>query len=541
VRSRLRGGELVCFADGDYGDLSFNYTAGEISTPYTEWVTFMAAPGASPRIRQFYAHGNWNTARVVWNGNFEFRIRLIGFLVADGVRIADADLIRIERCALRRAGPWSGSEADIGKAAVSVRAGRSITVEDCDLTECAVGIGARGTDLVFRRNHIHEICHDGIQLTGCDQVLVEGNRIHNLDDGEDDIDPPAWNRHCDGIHLFPEADAAPIDANLGVVIRGNTIYHCEAMGIMFQNRASRIHLSRDFVVENNVFGPSGGFLLHFKDVCHGFVFRHNSILHVENDSFVGRYRTLACSSYAVGLPTYAASSGVRIYNNILHGQDTNWGWIDPAHAERFDHNLYHRWQANLARGDAAITIPGDPFAAAVRFDGHLAEGSPAIGAGSTREAVAVDLRGEPRDASPDIGAFEAVPPSSYAAWAAGCMLSGLDALAGADPEADGLANLLEYALGTGPLAATAAARRPQAGFDASLGAFAFTHRRGKTARLTWTYEFSPDLETWTPFEPTVAVIDSDVDGDGSTELVRVLLPPPAGTPRQFIRLALVAP
>ncbi len=533
VRPLLRGGELVVFAAGDYGNLSFNYTGGEITTPYTDWVTLMAAPGSTPRIGQFYAHGNWTNARVVWNGNFEFRLRLPGCLITDGVRIADADLTRIERCAIRRIGPWSGSEADIGKSAVAVRAARSITVEDCDITETAVGIGARGNDLVFRRNHIHEICHDGIQLTGCDQVLAEGNRIHNLDDGEDDVDPPVWNRHCDGLHLYPEADAVPVDANVGVTIRGNTIFHCEAMGIMFQNRGTKIHVSRDFVVENNVFGPSGGFSIHFKDYCHGFVFRHNSMLHVENDSFAGRYRTLACASSAVGLPTYAASSGVRIYNNIFHGQDTNWGWIDPLHAERFDHNLYHRWDAALAQGEAAIVTEQDPFADAATFDGALVSGSAAIDNGSAIDPVGIDLRGAARDARPDIGAYEFVPTSPYAAWAAAAGLTGAEALLSADPDGDGLANLLEYALGGSPLQPSTA---PAPSVTLSDGAGAFSHRHSKTAAVTFAYETSTDLSTWASLVVTPSVVTGDVDGDGKVELLRVLAPISAGETRKFVRL-----
>ncbi len=538
VRPLLHGGEVVVFGEGDYGNLSFNYTGGEISTPYTDWVTFMASPGATPRIAQFYAHGNWNTSRVVWNGNFEFRIRLIGFLVADGVRIADADLIRIERCAIRRIGPWSGSEANIGKAAVSIRAGRSITVEDCDITESAVGIGARGNDLVFRRNHIHEICHDGIQLTGCDQVLVEGNRIHNLDDGEDDVDPPVWNRHCDGLHIYPESDTAPVDANVGVTIRGNTIYHCESMGIMFQNRSTGINVCRAFVVENNVFGPSGGFLLHFKDTCRGFIFRHNSLLHVEGDSFVGRYRTLACTSYAVGLPTYASSSGVRIYNNIIHGQNTNWGWINPTYADRFDHNLYHRWDAALAQGEAAIVVAGDPFADATNYNGRLLAGSAAIDAGSTVDPVGIDLRRVARDEAPDLGALEARPPTSYTTWAAGAGLTGLDALPLADPDADSTNNLLEYAFGANPHFADPSLTKLQ--LETAAGSLAIVHRRSKYASADLFYESSGDLVNWTPTALSTEVIDYDLDGDGNAELVRSRLGLPPETARLFLRLATTA-
>jgi hypothetical protein len=400
VKPFLTAGDVVVFHDGDYGEIVLRYQ------PFPGWVTLIAAPGSSPILQKIVVDGGGHSNRVVWNGRFNmnFHVRFIGFSIRDGVDIGGANHVRVERCTINRAPPWNGSVTAIERAGVKIRACRSIVIADCEITESPTGIGARGNDLILRNNHIHHISHDGIRLTGCDQVLIEGNTIHNLDDGAGDTNPPDWNRHCDGMHITMESGTYPIDANAGVTIRSNIIYHCESMGIMYQNGSTRLHFNSNFVVENNVFGPAGGYLLHFKDTCLGFIFRNNSFVTIPNDSFQGLYRNLNCSDYRIGLPTYASSTGVEIFNNIF--RSITGDWVNPQYATRFDHNLYYQKSSEFVPGDDALISPTSPFLSNVSYTGEILGGSLAVNAGTPTGASVKDIRGIQRDSQPDIGAWE---------------------------------------------------------------------------------------------------------------------------------------
>ncbi len=400
VRSLLASGDTVQFQDGNYGNIELRYQ------PFPGWVTLIAAPGAAPSLQKLVVDGGGHPNRVVWNGRFNmnYHLRVVGFDIRDGVNIGGANHVRVERCTIRRSLPLNGSVTAIERAGVEIRACRSIVIADCEITESPSGIGARGNDLILRNNHIHHLSHDGIRLTGCDQVLVDGNTIHNLDDGASDTNPPDWNRHCDGMHITMESGAYPIDANAGITIRGNTIYHCESIGIMYQNWSTRLHFNSDFVMENNVFGPAGGYLLHFKDTCLGFVFRNNSVVSITNDSFQGLFRNLQCSNYQIALPTYASSTDVEIYYNIF--PNITGDWVRPQYTTRFDHNLYYRKISEFATGDDAILSPANPFLSNTSFSGEISGTSLAVNAGSTIAAPANDIRGVSRDSLPDIGAWE---------------------------------------------------------------------------------------------------------------------------------------
>ena len=128
---------------------------------------------------------------------------------------------------------------------------------------------------------------------------------------------------------------------------------------------------------------------------------------------------------------------------------------------------------------------------------------------------------------------------SYEAWLHELGLSGPGMAPDVDLDRDGSVNLLEFAFRTNPLDAASVSRPAVAVATDSL---ALTHRRNKSATLTWAYEVSLDLVSWSPVAPTLTVINADVDGDGRTELIRALLPLGPGETRKFIRLVVtVAP
>ncbi len=546
VRPLLRGGELVLLHDGSYDAISIDATVGgNLPAPYTDWVTFMAAPGATPVVAKVYFHGYWGGPET-WNGNLDLRVRLIGLTIADGVGIASVNLVRLENCIINRAGPTTGSVANMSKNGVVIRRARSVTIQDCEITRVAVGIVMRGNDLTIRRCHIHHNSLDGMNPTGCDTVLIEGNSIHDLDDGIDD-GVADWGAHVDGIQCFMESDGRPLDANRHLIIRGNRIYHIESMGLMLQNRNDaqyptnpNVYISEDWLLENNVFGPSSGNMIHGKFYCKGFVFRHNSVVHVENDQFQVQARVVTPTHYDVSLPTYALSTGVEIYNNIFPGLDRAWSTIEGAYAARYDHNLFYHAVPGVPqpKGQDPIITTLVPYANPAAFDGVLRADCPGINAGSALNPPPADLYGTPRDSQPDTGAYEFGSTNTYAAWAAAAGLTGAHALGTADPDGDGLGNLLEYALGTSPLQPSGALA-PGAVSDA--GSVAFIYRHNKSAAAALTLETSVDLTTWTARALTPSVVSPDADGDGRVELLRIVLPHSASETQKFVRLKVTSP
>jgi chitodextrinase len=209
------------------------------------------------------------------------------------------------------------------------------------------------------------------------------------------------------MQLYPEnhTNPLPIDLNNNIYLRGNRMFHHETMILMAQGNASR-----NWVLENNVFGPSGGFMIHYKLPIKGFIFRHNTVCYVPGDSFQGLYRTLSMTSYALGLPTYYESSNVQIYNNIIAGPMGSSEFnLAKYYTEVFEKNLYYqRTNTTADIGNSPIVENFHPLKNPAAFDGRLVPQSAAIKAGSTHDPVAFDMYGVPRGAAPTIGAVEYV-------------------------------------------------------------------------------------------------------------------------------------
>jgi hypothetical protein len=101
---------------------------------------------------------------------------------------------------------------------------------------------------------------------------------------------------------------------------------------------------------------------------------------------------------------------------------------------------------------------------------------------------------------------------------------------GADPDGDGLKNLLEYALNLPPNAAS----RVPAAVQAAGGNLEYTYTRGTAAYnggTTFQVEWSDDLTTWF----TTGVVESLLSDDGTQQQVKATLPAGSGG-RRFVRL-----
>jgi hypothetical protein len=137
----------------------------------------------------------------------------------------------------------------------------------------------------------------------------------------------------------------------------------------------------------------------------------------------------------------------------------------------------------------------------------------------------------------DAGRLDAVAftPTDFAAWAPLQSLGGGNAAAAADPDGDGLGNLLEYALGLDPLSAGTPAAAPGGNGGKGLPIITTVDDAG-TARLELTFirppdrddliytvEVSDDLATWTPGHAYGAGT-TNTPGLPTQEMERTILP-----------------
>lgn len=104
-----------------------------------------------------------------------------------------------------------------------------------------------------------------------------------------------------------------------------------------------------------------------------------------------------------------------------------------------------------------------------------------------------------------------------------------------DPDADGLPNLLEYALGADPKSSDAVVHTPAAGIDDGHLTLSYTHSATATD-ITYSVEWSPDLATWSTGPGVVETSGSTDNGDGTATVIVRSIAALADTPRQFLRL-----
>lgn len=138
-------------------------------------------------------------------------------------------------------------------------------------------------------------------------------------------------------------------------------------------------------------------------------------------------------------------------------------------------------------------------------------------------------------ASAPSGIASATTPAAnlYAAWNSGIAWNGADGSANADPDRDGLPNLLEYALAANPLASTPAPSvRIASGLPSRL-ALDFT--RIADPALTYTVEASSDLAAWTPVWTSTGA--QNLAGPVAVADAADL----ASNPRRFLRLKITLP
>ena len=124
---------------------------------------------------------------------------------------------------------------------------------------------------------------------------------------------------------------------------------------------------------------------------------------------------------------------------------------------------------------------------------------------------------------PAVADSTSVPTDPYAAWTASIAWGGADSTAAADPDRDGLANLLEYAVSLDPLAASAG---PSASLTTSLPhTLQLTFLRARS-ELTYEVLSSSDLVTWMVF----------ASNPGQVGQIVTVTNHVSTSPRRFLRL-----
>lgn len=412
----LESGDILMVYNGDYGDIIVGRTPGEnwgsnseISVPYSKfhnWVTIKAVAGHRPHFKSL-SIGTLNIpnsgspakqAPFSQKGNSDLYMSFDGFIVDDGITIKGSRHVKIENCTISSEGDLNGSAANLdGKAGITILNGRYITIKNNLITKTAIGINAASYDLEIINNEICFNSHDGIRILGGENWLIDGNRIHDLDDGTSDGEV-SWDRHSDGIHLFQL-----IDVTRNLTVRNNLFYHIESMDVMAQGGDENNH-NANWIFENNVFCPSGGILIHLgTGVYQSWIFRHNTVVYAPNDKWVSIFgRQMHSNQYHIALwANDNVNPGCKFYNNIFAGSTTK-----VPSAYKFVAGNIFTTENNLPYEPISGNIAD--YIKSGKIPGMLIDGSKAIDKGDINNVseLTTDFNGKKRDNKPDIGAFE---------------------------------------------------------------------------------------------------------------------------------------
>jgi len=419
--SQVNAGDALLLRDGNYGDLVFGAEHNApIPEVFTDWVTIKADSGHTPELGNVDL-GIWNRNGYLLEfsevGNSDLYLRLDGLRIQNQLSVKGSRHVDIRNCEISTDTTLEGLTAS--GACVEMLNGQNNSLLNNEIYHCGVGVVVMTTDFVMKGNDIHHTSHDAIKLYGGENILIEGNVVHHVDDGltDDDPDPDNRNNHADGLHMHTiihkngYSNPRWAGGADNVVIRGNIFYHIEAMAVMI-NQNDWDGSWGSFIWENNIFGPTGGRLFIQGSSFESFVFRHNTVLYAPNDIWTSMYgRTMEPqglkdpNSATYHLQVWKNPAGHEYYNNILceasasltqdQGVVQNNIFISSAQAE--DLVLPY------------VEIPGNiqDFIDDGGVLGELAAESPAVDGGvDSLEVFETDIYGTFRDSVPDIGAVE---------------------------------------------------------------------------------------------------------------------------------------
>lgn len=134
-------------------------------------------------------------------------------------------------------------------------------------------------------------------------------------------------------------------------------------------------------------------------------------------------------------------------------------------------------------------------------------------------------------------------PSNYEVWASTAGLTGVNAGADADPDKDGLANVLEWLLGGNPAANDAASKGPAVNRDGEFLTVTFSRGDDSEAELDTYLQYTTDFATWSQVGVTSnewAAPDGSsltiTENGSAPDTIAVKIPTGSNT-KMFVRLA----
>lgn len=399
----LKAGDVGLFRTGNYGDVTISGT----SALYSNWVTLKAAPGESPSIGALTAKANMPAGeKKLLNLIFD------GIDIKGGVNTLNIQNLQIKNNTIEVPGPWTGSNDNIEKNALFLRASTNITVDNADITRTGIGATLYQTDEITIKNSvIHDITHDGIRVIGTRNTLIENNHIYGLNDGVTDAEAD-WSRHCDAIHVYiaGASSAALLRPNDGVIIRGNTLHDVEAQLLQFNNineYNAPEHWNRNVLFEHNVFGPSvAPMAFNNASPVVGLIFRHNVFANYESKytSPYAEVKTKTIVSKSSSFRTSPETTGLQVYNNVFFDNPGIAG-----EADIYDYNIIQAPKSGAALPrNTKVVATADLFQLPINLLSSpklkLATNSKVIGAGYNFDTgIAAPVL---TNVKPNIGAYD---------------------------------------------------------------------------------------------------------------------------------------
>ncbi len=373
----------------------------------------------------------------------------------------------------------------------------------------------------------------GIYVDGGTDILIENNTSYQNDIGLE----------LTSEHTGRNSDHCTARNNL---IWGNRIGGIFLGGSEPQNGGSEYNLVASNTLWANDTRGDGNGEIQFSHWCAHNTLRHNLVV-------AGAQALLCSNPVAATLNGRATNTDNQFDWNLWWAPGgptaSQWQWKNTT---RTGFDGASGWKTATGQDPRSLFV--DPRLRNASLVGtadlHLRSDSPAVDAGDPTAAPAagesdLDRLARLTGTRLDIGADELSP---YDAWRRTRFGAGEPAtsLPAADPDADGVPNILEYALGGDPLSASSAPQ-PLVGTAAGSSAPTFTFaRQGLASDLIYRVQVSTDLVVWTdgstygpsgdsPNTALTTEIASTVSGNTTLLTLRANLAP--GSPRLFLRLA----
>lgn len=280
--AKASGGDEVRLAAGDYGKFELNHKSG-FDTTFDAPVTITSADPDAPAS---FSGMNLNGISNITIDNVVF-----DYTYSEGDQnwttpflVQNSDNFTIKNSVFDGDKPEGLSEFEdgygFGKALV-IRETDNLVLDNNELKDWYKGISvARSANVEVTNNDVHSMRSDGINFAEVQNVLVEGNYIHDFDISEGAGD------HADMIQFWTNGTDAP---STDIIIRGNILDIGEGdntQSIFMRNEevdrgnAGTEMFYQNVLIEDNVIrnGHSHGISVGETD---GLIIRNNTVLSIE--------------------------------------------------------------------------------------------------------------------------------------------------------------------------------------------------------------------------------------------------------------------